>query len=173
MILQEKSDLIEAYITGSPTFIGGRDFWSTASIERNPYATPVTYTGTGALEGWFTAEPIGVGAWSGRHPPESWLPHCTDLIPKDIDSEVRHWAEFALNLAASKWVSQPSVYGSPEGGVVIEHRKNERKISVVLEDNLGLIVSSTKYMHNALSFELNLENYFEFFGRYSSELGYL
>lgn len=112
---------------------------------------------TGVLSGWFGSQ-------------DSWLSTALDQTAAISSGADRAYAEAALRNASMIARTPPKISKSPEGGVSITHKAGDRLVTVIVENKLGVLVSTSSAFQLDATFELNMSSIDEFLRRYNLEL---
>lgn len=80
------------------------------------------------------------------------------------------YANLCLEQASNLCSEPPRIYQAPEGGIVFEHRNLHRKLTLVIENQLGLIIASSPEVRTNAEFEISFDSINEFLARYVIEL---
>ena len=87
---------------------------------------------------------------------QGWLTEKLDFLNASLEGDNLKRAITALKVAEECSSIEPVVYPAPAGGVVIDHRVDQKMISFIVEDDVGVLVSrSPSY---SFHFEMQITN---------------
>ncbi len=93
--------------------------------------------------------------------------HELDIFANAADKK---FAEAALNSVRAVNASKVRVYPAPNGGVVVEHRRNNEILNLIIEQDLGLVIRVDDNFAIRNEFRLSDETINDLIIRYSAEV---
>lgn len=99
-----------------------------------------------------------------------WTEAAIHRIGEIATPQDKLYAEMAARHVSSLLSSKPRIYNAPEGGIIIEHRNNVRILTIMIEQELGLIITTSDDFIVTGEFKLSQDTISEFLSRYFEEL---